>query len=66
VTCLCKTLQVLATAWFLMIAYAFATDTALIEPHNLIVDRSCREHRSTPKSSLAGVTTLSGIPGMKH
>jgi predicted ester cyclase len=23
-----------------MIAYAFATDTALIEPHNLIVDRS--------------------------
>jgi hypothetical protein len=23
-----------------MIAYTFATDTALIEPHNLIVDRS--------------------------
>jgi predicted ester cyclase len=30
----------LAPAWFVMIAYGFATDTALIEPHSLIVDRS--------------------------
>jgi predicted ester cyclase len=40
VTRFCKTLQVLAPVWFIMIAYAFATDTALIEPHSLIVDRS--------------------------
>jgi predicted ester cyclase len=30
----------LALAWFVMIAYAFAADSALIEPHTLIADRS--------------------------
>src|SRR5712671_3071962 len=30
----------LIPAWIVMIAYAFATDTALIEPHSLIFDRS--------------------------
>jgi predicted ester cyclase len=40
VTRLHKTLQMLAPVWFIMIAYTFATDTALIEPHSLIVDRS--------------------------
>ena len=30
----------LAPAWVVMIAYTFAADTALIEPHSLIVDRS--------------------------
>lgn len=37
---LCKTLRVLAPAWFILNAYAFATDTVLIEAHNLITDRS--------------------------
>jgi predicted ester cyclase len=37
---LCKTLRMLAPAWFIMIARALATDTLLIEAHNLIVDRS--------------------------
>jgi predicted ester cyclase len=36
----CRKLQMLATAWLVMIAYTFAADTALIEPHSLIVDRS--------------------------
>jgi predicted ester cyclase len=40
VTRLCRKLQMLALAWFIMIAYTFATDAALIEPHILIVDRS--------------------------
>jgi predicted ester cyclase len=30
----------LAPAWLVMIAYSFAADAALIEPHSLIVDRS--------------------------
>ncbi len=30
----------LASAWLVMIAYAFAADTALIEPHSLTIDRS--------------------------
>lgn len=33
-------LQMLAPVWFIMIAHTFATNTALIEPHSLIVDRS--------------------------
>ena len=33
-------LQMLAPAWVVMIACAFAGDTALAEPHSLIVDRS--------------------------
>ena len=37
---LCKSLRMLAPAWFILISCAFATDTALIEAHNLIVDRS--------------------------
>ncbi len=36
----CSKLQMLAPAWVVMIAYTFAADTALIEPHSLIVDRS--------------------------
>jgi predicted ester cyclase len=40
VTRLHKALQMLAPVWFIMIAQTFATDTALIEPHSLIVDRS--------------------------
>ena len=36
----CGKLRMLATAWIVMIAYTFAADTALIEPHSLIVDRS--------------------------
>jgi predicted ester cyclase len=35
-----KKLQLLAPAWFVMISYTFAADTALIEPQTLIVDRS--------------------------
>jgi predicted ester cyclase len=35
-----KTLQTLAPVWFITIAYTFATDTTLIQPHSLIVDRS--------------------------
>ena len=38
-TVCCRKLQMLALA-SVMIANTFATDTALIEPHNLIVDRS--------------------------
>jgi predicted ester cyclase len=30
----------LASAWLVMIAYTFGNDTALVEPHSLIVDRS--------------------------
>ena len=33
-------LRMLAAAWVVMIACTFAVDTALIEPHSLIVDRS--------------------------
>jgi predicted ester cyclase len=40
VTRFCRRLQVLARVWVVMIACAFAADTALIEPHSLIVDRS--------------------------
>lgn len=36
----CSKLQMLAPAWVVMIGYTFAADTALIEPHSLIVDRS--------------------------
>src|ERR1700730_8629372 len=36
----CRKLRMLAPAWLLMIAYTFAADTALIEPHSLIVDCS--------------------------
>jgi predicted ester cyclase len=36
----CRKLPMLALAWVVMIAYTFAADTALIEPHSLIVDRS--------------------------
>ena len=36
----CRKLRMLAPAWLVMIAYTFAADTALIEPHSLIVDRS--------------------------
>jgi predicted ester cyclase len=36
----CRKLQMLAPAWLVMIAYTFAADTALIEPHSLVVDRS--------------------------
>ena len=35
-----RKLRMLALAWVVMIAYTFAADTALIEPHSLIVDRS--------------------------
>jgi predicted ester cyclase len=37
---LCKSLLMFAPAWFILISCAFATDTVLIEAHNLIVDRS--------------------------
>jgi predicted ester cyclase len=40
VTRFCSKLRILAPAWVVMIAYTFAADTALIEPHSLIVDRS--------------------------
>jgi len=36
----CRKLQMLALTWVVMIAYTVAADTALIEPHSLIVDRS--------------------------
>ena len=36
----CRNLRMLALAWILLIAYTFAADTPLIEPHSLIVDRS--------------------------
>jgi predicted ester cyclase len=36
----CRKLHMLVPTWTVMIAYAFATDTALIEPHSLIFDRS--------------------------
>ena len=36
---LCRKLQMLAPASVVMIAYTFAADAALIEPHSLIVDR---------------------------
>src|SRR5258708_33014534 len=47
VTRFCRTLRVLALAWILMIAYTFAADTALIEPHSLIVDRRLPETQVT-------------------
>jgi hypothetical protein len=57
----------LAPAWLLMIAYTFAADNALIEPHSLIVESQFAESiRSTLKSLLRAATTLSGIPGTKH
>src|SRR5260370_7312092 len=40
VTLIYRELWMLAPACVLMIAYTFAFDTALIEPHSLIVDRS--------------------------
>jgi predicted ester cyclase len=40
VTRFCGKLRMLATALVVMIACTFAADTALIEPHSLIVDRS--------------------------
>lgn len=40
VTRFCRKLRMLAPAWIVMIAYTFAADTALIEPHSLIIDRS--------------------------
>src|SRR6267142_5751500 len=36
----CRKLQMLALTWVVMIAYTVAADSALIEPHSLIVDRS--------------------------
>jgi predicted ester cyclase len=36
----CRKLRILSLAWVVMLAYAFGADTALIEPHSLIVDRS--------------------------
>ena len=36
----------LAAAWSITIAYTFAADTALLEPHNLIVDRSLQREQA--------------------
>ncbi len=36
----CRKLPMLAAASIITIAYTFAADTSLIEPHSLIVDRS--------------------------
>ena len=36
----CRKLTMLGLAWVVMIAFTFAADTGLIEPGNLIVDRS--------------------------
>jgi predicted ester cyclase len=40
VTRFSRKLQMVALAWVVVIAHTFAADTALIEPHTLIVDRS--------------------------
>jgi predicted ester cyclase len=40
VTRFCRKLRMLVLAWVVVIAYTFAADTGLIEPHSLIVDRS--------------------------
>jgi predicted ester cyclase len=40
VTKLCRKLRMVAPVSVVMIAYTLAADTALIEPHSLIVDRS--------------------------
>jgi predicted ester cyclase len=40
VTGFCTKPQMLAFAWVVVIAYTVASDTPLIEPHSLIVDRS--------------------------
>jgi hypothetical protein len=40
VTRFCRKLTMLGLAWVVMIAFTFAADTGLIEPGNLIVDRS--------------------------
>ena len=45
-TCFCRKLAMLAAAWSITIAYTFAADTALLEPHNLIVDRSLQREQA--------------------
>jgi hypothetical protein len=40
VTRFCRHLQMLAPACVVMIAFSFAADSALIEPHSPIIDRS--------------------------
>ena len=62
----CRKLAMLAAASIITIAYTFAADTSLIEPHNLIVDRSLqREQADAQVIAARGATILSGIPGTK-
>ena len=62
----CRKLPMLAAASITTIAYTFAADTSLIEPHSLIVDRSLPTGRVEGQVIAArGATILSGIPGTK-
>jgi predicted ester cyclase len=53
VTPFCRKLRLLAPACVVMVAYTFAADTALIEPHSLIADRSLPKAQADSQVSAA-------------